>query len=331
MARQIAKNPDGTLTVDGKYQIGKNDPRFPKFSGMYDTQRAQPTGVSVTGQGGVYTSGTGQRDLQYNYNEDGFTRTVDGKQYYVPKGDPREASIRSDYANQNGGIYASGTVNDPTGFSNVKGYYEEALKRSNAAAQGQIDAAVKSLNDSIGYTNSTFDNANKAAYINYMQGQKNLTQQLAASGLGKTGASESTRLAAQSGYQNNVNTNEGARAKAVNDIYNRIAQTQADGASVLANLYSDYAGNMANSYTGMLSSDRNQLNLDRDYRLSEDQYNYQKQRDLQNDAAAYAEMLINSGGTTASIMNAIKQAYPNANITAQDLAVIQAQRNKSLR
>ncbi|MGI5824523.1 MAG: hypothetical protein ACOX7J_03025 [Bacillota bacterium] len=324
MARQIAKNPDGTLTVDGKYQIGKNDPRFPKFSGMYDTQRAQPTGVSVTGQGGQYTSGTGQKDLRYNYNDESYTRTVGNKQFNVPKGDPRTASIASDYANQNGGVYASGSVSDPTGYGIYSQLLNDRYNNSRKAAQGQIDAAVNTLKSGIDTANNTYNNANKAAYLSYMQGQKNLNQQLAAAGLGKTGASESTRLAAQSGYQNNVNSNEQERAQALQDIYNKIAETQAGGAVTLADIDKELGNNLGNAYLSQLSADRQQLNADREYRLSEDSYNKGNMQDM-------LDRMIDMGMSPQQILAQWKNLYPSSGVTLDDLSLYKAQRNQSLK
>jgi len=321
MARQIAKNPDGSYTVDGKYKIVAQDARYNKFANMYNQQRAQPTGVSVTGQGGVSTSGTGQKDLDYNYNNGNMVRTQNGLQFYVKDGDPRQESIAADYARQNGGIYASGNLNNPTGYDRYANILKNGYKSSREAAQRQIDAAVNTLQSGIGATNATYDNANKAAYINYMMGQKGMAQQLAASGLGKTGASESTRLAANLGYSGQVNSNEGARASALQDIYNRMAETRANGAVTLADIDREQANNQSSAYMNMLAADREQMNADRDYRLNKEQMDYSKKYDL-------LDRYISAGADPQTIITAARNA--GMTLTAADLAQYTAERNKSI-
>lgn len=276
----------------------------------------------TTKNGGQYTSGTGQNQLDYDYRNGRYVRTVNGVQYAVEKNDPRYNSIAADYAKQNGGIYATGTINNPTGSDIYNKMLEQGYANSKKAAQGQIDSAVNILKTGLDKTNSIYDQAAQNAYINYMMGQKNMNQQLAAQGLGKTGASESTRLAANVDYSSNLNSNEQARQQALQDIYNQIAQTQADGAATLADLDRDLATNQGNAYLSMLAADRDQQNSNRTYMQADRQYNDSKLNDM-------LDRYIGMGASAATIIKAAKAA--GYNIDYDDLKQYSAERYRSIK
>ena len=236
MVRQIQKNPNGDYLVEGKYLVKSNDSRYGRINDEYNQNLKAPTGDIVGSDGGRSTSGTGTPDLNYD-RASGTQVRADGKQFYsVGQNDPRYGTIRNETAAQNGGIYKTGTISNPTGYDIYAGILDKGYQASRKAAQGQIDAAVGTLQGSIGKANSQYDNANRAAYVNYMQGQQNMAQMLKSMGLSKTGAAESTILGANTDYASRVNQNESDRQQALQDIYNRIAETQANGAATLADI-----------------------------------------------------------------------------------------------
>ena len=328
MVRQIQKNPNGDYLVEGKYLVTPDDDRYGRIGNEYNQNQKIPTGDIVGSDGGRSTSGTGTPDLNYD-RASGTQVRADGKQFYsVGQNDPRYGTIRNETAAQNGGIYKTGTISNPTGYDIYAGILDKGYQASRKAAQGQIDAAVGTLQGSIGKANSQYDSANRAAYVNYMQGQQNMAQMLKSMGLSKTGAAESTILGANTDYASRVNQNESARQQALQDIYNRIAETQANGAVTLADIDRELGNNLGNAYSSMLSADRSQDNADRDYRLQREQMDYQKKQDERSFALDRIDRLIESGATPAKILAEFNNL--GYNMTMDDLAVYIKQRNKAL-
>lgn len=328
MVRQIQKNPNGDYLVEGKYLVKSNDSKYGRINDEYNQNLKAPTGDIVGSDGGRSTSGTGTPDLNYD-RASGTQVRADGKQFYsVGQNDPRYGTIRNETAAQNGGIYKTGTISNPTGYDIYAGILDKGYQASRKAAQGQIDAAVRTLQGSIGKANSQYDSANRAAYVNYMQGQQNMAQRLKSMGLTKTGAAESTILGANTDYASRVNQNESDRQQALQDIYNRIAETQANGAATLADIDRELGNNLGNAYSSMLSADRSQDNADRDYRLQREQMDYQKKQDERSFALDRIDRLIESGATPAKILAEFNNL--GYNMTMDDLAVYIKQRNKAL-
>lgn len=329
MVRQIQKNPNGDYLVEGKYLVKSNDSRYGRINDEYNQNLKAPTGDIVGSDGGRSTGGTGTPDLNYD-RASGTQVRADGKQFYsVGQNDPRYGTIRNETAAQNGGIYKTGTISNPTGYDIYAGILDKGYQASRKAAQGQIDAAVGTLQGSIGKANSQYDNANRAAYVNYMQGQQNMAQMLKSMGLSKTGAAESTILGANTDYASRVNQNESDRQQALQDIYNRIAETQANGAATLADIDRELGNNLGSAYSSMLSADRSQDNADRDYRLQREQMDYQKKQDERSNLIDDISVLQSMGVTGSALLSRLNQM--GYNLTAADLAVYNAQRNKSLK
>lgn len=328
MGRLIQKSPNGDYLVEGKYLVKSNDSKYGRINDEYNQNLKAPTGDIVGSDGGRSTSGTGTPSLNYD-RASGTQVRADGKQFYsVGQNDPRYGTIRNETAAQNGGIYKTGTISNPTGYDIYAGILDKGYQASRKAAQGQIDAAVRTLQGSIGKANSQYDSANRAAYVNYMQGQQNMAQRLKSMGLTKTGAAESTILGANTDYASRVNQNESDRQQALQDIYNRIAETQANGAATLADIDRELGNNLGNAYSSMLSADRSQDNADRDYRLQREQMDYQKKQDERSFALDRIDRLIESGATPAKILAEFNNL--GYNMTMDDLAVYIKQRNKAL-
>lgn len=254
-----------------------------------------------------------------NYQTGEMTHWVNGRGWVVPTNDShgRYPHATNAYNEQNGGVSVTGTELNPTGFERYQELYSTGSDAQKKAAQGQIDAAVDTLKTGLDKTNSIYDQNAKNAYINYMMGQKNMNQQLAAQGLGKTGASESTRLAANVDYNSNLNSNEQARQQALQDIYNKIAEVQADGAKTMADIDASSSSAVANAYVNMLNADQSNLRSDRDYRAQQEQ---QYTDNLNNMVDGY----ISAGMTGETIYNIMKKLDPN--LTRADFNVYYWQR-----
>lgn len=254
-----------------------------------------------------------------NYQTGEMTHWVNGRGWVVPTNDShgRYPHATNAYNEQNGGVSVTGTELNPTGFERYQELYSAGSDAQKKAAQGQIDAAVDTLKTGLNKTNSIYDQNAKNAYINYMMGQKNMNQQLAAQGLGKTGASESTRLAANVDYSSNLNSNEQARQQALQDIYNKIAEVQADGAKTMADIDASSSSAVANAYVNMLNADQSNLRSDRDYRAQQEQ---QYTDNLNNMVDGY----ISAGMTGETIYNIMKKMDPS--LTRADFNVYYWQR-----
>lgn len=244
----------------------------------------------------------------YNQNDGSYTYYKNNKGYTVMADDSlgRYDYAAQAYAEQNGGIGPTGTVNRPTGWENVKEMLSQSGTQAKDAINQGADAAINQLLAGKDDTNALYDNANRAAYLNMMNTEKNLAQQLAAAGLGKTGASETTRLANRSNYNALVNSNEGARDKAIRDIYNQIAGVKADTAEKLASLDSSQNTAMANAYMSLLANQQNQANLDREFQTNREQQRYQNAIDMANFA-------MGMGATGKTIYNNINKVIPGFN------------------
>lgn len=254
-----------------------------------------------------------------NYQTGELTHWVNGKGWVVPTNDShgRYPHAQNAYNEQNGGVSVTGTELNPTGFERYQELYSAGSDAQKKAAQGQIDAAVNTLKTGLDKTNSIYDQNAKNAYINYMMGQKNMNQQLAAQGLGKTGASESTRLAADVDYNSNLNRNEQARQQALQDIYNKIAEVQADGAKTMADIDASSSSAVANAYINMLNADQSNLRSDADRRERLEQ---QRTDNLNNMVDGY----ISAGMTGETIYNIMKKMDPS--LTRADFNVYYWQR-----
>lgn len=136
-------------------------------------------------------------------------------------------------------------------------YEDKMLAQNERAAQMyrvQVDQGVDRLNAQRGDINSAHDDAARQAYISYMQGQKAAPQQLAALGM-TGGASESSLIAANTGYQNNLNNVNTARGKAMNGIDTAITDLQNSGDVQTAQHILGNADKSAESYLSALNAD----------------------------------------------------------------------------
>lgn len=116
---------------------------------------------------------------------------------------------------------------------------------------GAVDAQLKALQEKLamqrGENNSYYDDIASQAYIAKRQAEAAMPQRLAAYGI-SGGGSESAQLGLDTSYQNNINANELARQKMMQqlDYENILAQSQAN--SDKANIYAQAQKDAWNAY-----------------------------------------------------------------------------------
>lgn len=305
-----------------RYDVYSGDSRFQnaqnsynnqfKYNGVTSPGSPTPGGMAATQDGGLRVetpavNSVNQNDYwTYDQSTGSYWHYLDGIGYEVTPGDSlgRYDDAAAQYAAQNGGMAAGGTYNDPTGWSMIMQLMGRYGNSGQEAIQQATEAALAQLQASREDSDATYNNANKAAYLNMMGAQKNIAQQLAATGLGKTGASESILLGNQSQYSGAINSNEQARATAARDIYNQMAQVEAQAGLDLSELQYDQTKALIDAYQAQLAGDREQANLDRDYQREVANQNTEEIKELANS-------LITMGAPADVIISVLRQAYPD--------------------
>lgn len=126
--------------------------------------------------------------------------------------------------------------------------YTDALYAQQQAAeqriQAQIDSAVNRLEGQKSDVDQQYNDAARQAYINKMLSQRDMGQQLAASGI-TGGLSESSRIGLENQYSENLNSLTQNRNNALNEIDMNIAQVRNEGDISLAETQSEYQAMIA--------------------------------------------------------------------------------------
>jgi hypothetical protein len=99
-------------------------------------------------------------------------------------------------------------------YEKTKKNYQNAL---NAAADIAAESSMAYYDSMYDGLNRRYDNTSKAMQLDHMRNSADLNRSLAASGI-TGGMSESTKLAALSGYQNNLYQNEAERSEELNRL-----------------------------------------------------------------------------------------------------------------
>lgn len=140
-------------------------------------------------------------------------------------------------------------------YDNIRSAYERALAEQRKARQRAYDAAVSAqraeYDANVNKVNSQADKALREAYINKMQTQRTMGQQMAAQGL-NGGYSETTAAGLQNNYGNARNALETERGNQLNDLNITLQNNLAAARNILdsgtASDYAQYQTNMANLY-----------------------------------------------------------------------------------
>lgn len=152
-------------------------------------------------------------------------------------------------------ISAAPAASGGNAYDNIRSAYESALAEQRRTRQRAYDAAVSAqraeYDANVNKVNSQADKALREAYINKMQTQRTMGQQMAAQGL-NGGYSETTAAGLQNNYGNARNALETERGNQLNDLNITLQNNLAAARNILdsgtASDYAQYQTNMANLY-----------------------------------------------------------------------------------
>lgn len=152
-------------------------------------------------------------------------------------------------------VSAAPAASGGNAYDNIRSAYESALAEQRKARQRAYDAAVSAqraeYDANVNKVNNQADKALREAYINKMQTQRTMGQQMAAQGL-NGGYSETTAAGLQNNYGNARNALETERGNQLNDLNITLQNNLAAARNILdsgaASDYAQYQTNMANLY-----------------------------------------------------------------------------------
>jgi hypothetical protein len=188
--------------------------------------------------------------------------------------------------------YQSALNQDRTASKPATSYYDSYLEQQQQLIRQQEEAARKAeqerINQAVSANNAYIpqvqEQSNKQlqeAYLSYMKSKKNAPQTLAA--LGYTGgATESTLMGLDTGYQGVRGDLETARNQSLDQIRQNEQQIRSTGNANLSDLASQYYGQYAQASQNALNMAREQENLER-------QLSAQQNDDVMNKAKLAAQ------------------------------------------
>ncbi|MEA5055934.1 MAG: hypothetical protein VB047_00035 [Anaerotignum propionicum] len=220
-----------------------------------------------------------------NTNSNLAAQGKENNTFAVRLSDPKDLSLsndalRSQYGmsgrlmNYSGDYYRPQT--EQMGYSDQRisselGGYESIANYLEQARNARLEQSLAQLEQEKSQSNLNFDEIARQAYIANRQSQMNLPQQLAAMGI-SGGASETAQLGLTTTYQNNLNSNEQARQRMVQQMANSALQArlQAD---------SDIGGYYADAQQSALAAYQQQQAQQQAYDQWAQQFNYQQRQD----------------------------------------------------
>jgi hypothetical protein len=192
-----------------------------------------------------------------------------------------------------GGVATGYQANSPSKVqTSPTSYYDDYLKQqqqlirqqeeaARKAEQERINQAVSANNAYIPQVQEQSDKQLHEAYLSYMKSKKNAPQTLSA--LGYTGgATESTLMGLDTGYQGVRTDLETARNQSLDQIRQNEQQIRSTGNANLSDLASQYYGQYAQASQNALNMAREQENLER-------QLSYQQDNDVMDKARLAAQ------------------------------------------
>ncbi len=167
--------------------------------------------------------------------------------------------------------YAPVIEEDDTSGVSASSYYNKYLKEQQKAIQKKIDASVQANNAYIPEINQASDQSLQNAYILREQNRVNAPQALSAMGY-TGGATETSLMGINTGYENTRNEVEQNRAKSLAEIQQNEAQIRATGDATLSDAAATYYQNLIASQKEAEAAAQAQANWQAQYDLSEQQY-----------------------------------------------------------
>lgn len=135
-----------------------------------------------------------------------------------------------------------------TGYDRYNDYMQQAADQQQAAIQAGVDSAVANLNAQRPQIDKLTQQNNAAAEKAYMQTinpNGSLAENLAANGLLPTGVTETSQIQAGNAYQTALNSNAQTQTEAIAELERAITQAQLTGDIEAANAYAQVLQEMA--------------------------------------------------------------------------------------
>jgi len=136
--------------------------------------------------------------------------------------------------------------------------YDQTEDKITKSIQASVDSAISGYQNQIDTTNTDSAELARQAYIAKMLGQKNLDQQLSASGYAG-GMADSQKIQTESAYQNNLTSIENQRLATVKELQTAITQAQLSGDQQTAEQLASYLQNLQSQWSSYVNN-QNSLN-----------------------------------------------------------------------
>jgi hypothetical protein len=202
--------------------------------------------------------------------------------------------------------------------------YDRIAEEQKKAQKAATDSAVASLEGQKQKTETSYADLFRQLYINKMNSQKNLNQQLAARGV-TGGAAETTALGMATSYADALRQGVQEKTGTINELDTAITQTKLSGDTAAAQIAADAAEKKLNSYTAVLKTlmDREDKKATAaDEQLSANRsYTYQMAMMKLNDGEMVDDAVLEAAGipkeTARAIVNNVISARQNAAVADQ--------------
>ena len=188
-------------------------------------------------------------DAQRYRQEWGYSGGKDGSEY-IPTG----GISGSNLGTMMGNMYNKGQAAYEEKMNNVANAQQSAL-------QASVDAAVNDLNAQkyqIGKSTEQNNAAAEKAYMQSINPNGSLAENLASAGMLSTGITESSQISAGNTYQNALNSNATTATEALAEIERAITQAKLNGdiqkANALANLYKEVAAKQLDNVSNIVGA-----------------------------------------------------------------------------
>lgn len=132
-------------------------------------------------------------------------------------------------------------------------YYDQLRRDQEEQTRAAINQGVSRLQGQTPFIQQNYDDAARQAYIQMMQAQKALPEQLAANGISNSGASESAMVGIRNNYGQTLNDADIIRQNAINKLNSDIANLQATGNLQIAEGAQDISMAQLEAYRQALS------------------------------------------------------------------------------
>jgi len=185
------------------------------------------------------------------------------KQYGYSGGTNGSGSISTNYIDKNGNSKSGTASMDYYNnlLTKLNTMYQNAVGTNNSTYAAQLQEAMANLEKQKQALNLSYDNAAKQLYVDKRMSEKNTPQALAAQGY-NGGLTESSLLGIQSGYENNLLTNEQNRNQGLANLEYQKISAQSENAVAAAQAAQEAGENYYTNYASIMAQLAAQQNYD---------------------------------------------------------------------